>query len=485
MEKSPNQTGTALMEYDEFLERMPADAWKMLPHTYAAVMSDGAWKPYNYLVAISHIISTAIGMGGGRIAISVPPRHGKSVFISDWLPTWFIDRWPEKRVILSTYEANFAMSWGRKVRNHFRDDPRTTARLAEDATSAAYWSTTKGGGMVTAGVGGPITGKGGDLIIVDDPHKNWAEAHSSTAIKMVHEWFDSTLYTRLEPGGTIVILHTRWAEDDLIGYTLTEKADDGWYHIRMPALAEEDDVLGRQIGEALCPERYDEKALSRIKTALGETMWAALFQQRPAPMEGTTFLRDWWKFYRTAPQCRFILQSWDTASKKNKRSAYTAGQTWGVTENGAVLLDRVRKKMEFPELRQTVESKWKAWRPNIVLIEDRDTGQALIQQLRTDTLMPIVAIYPDLDKDTRAQAISPMVEAGKVWLPAITPETRWVDEFINTAATFPNCLYKDEIDAMSQALGYIMTMATGGRSGSSMPRRTTKLLEGFRRQMKR
>lgn len=473
------------MGYDRFLEILPSDTWKLLPHTFAVHMSEGKWIPFKYLVMISHIIATAIGMGGGRIAISVPPRHGKSFFTSQWLPAWFLSNWPHKRVILTTYEANFAATWGRRVRNIIKDKgDELGTYLSGDSTASNNWATTEEGGMVTAGVGGPITGKGGDLVLIDDPHKNWQEAQSETIRKTIQEWFDSTLYTRLEPGATIVVLHTRWHEDDLIGYLKREKESDGWFHIRIPAIAEDmDDPVGRMPGEALCPERYDINALERIKRNMNTMMWAALFQQRPAPAEGTIFLRDKWKFYSILPKCHFVLQSWDTASKKNRDSAYSTCQTWGVSERGVYLIDQWRKKVEYPQLRQQAEIQYMKYRPRAVLIEDRDTGQALIQALQQETTMPVLAVYPDLDKVIRASAVSPMVESGRVFLPDITPDTLWVAEFIENCATFPNSLYKDEIDAMSQALGYIMTMAIGGsiRSGSS--RRTAKLLEGYRELM--
>jgi predicted phage terminase large subunit-like protein len=213
-------------------------------------------------------------------------------------------------------------------------------------------------------------------------------------------------------------------------------------------------------------------------------MWNALFQQRPAPMEGSIFLRKSWKYYSIKPKIHFVLQSWDTASKKNWDSAYSVCQTWGVSEFGAVLIDQWRDKVEYPQLRKQVDIQYLRHRPNVILIEDRDSGQALIQSVQQDTTYPVLAIYPDMDKIIRAQAVSPMHEAGRVWVPEIKAETMWVADLIENAATFPNGFYKDEIDSMSQALAYIMTMATGGRILSGEKRRTTKLLEGYREQMK-
>lgn len=751
--KSPNQKDTVIsLGYDRFLEEMPADTWKLLPHVFAAVMSDGAWLPFKYLVLISNIIVTAVAMGGGRIMISVPPRHGKSFFISQWVPAWFLANWPHLRVLLTTYEANFAATWGRRVRNIVREKgDRMGLRLADDSTASNNWMTDQEGGMVTAGVGGPITGKGADLAIVDDPHKNWQEAQSETTRRMIQEWFDSTFYTRLEPNATIVILHcmtgdtpvwmsdgtekylkdvrpgdmvatykngrlseskvenwinngpdkvftikttsgivvkanerhpflinekgvakwirvkdlhqgheiyrvnggsgkvrsakqvnvtnplgvedtaittimqsgglmasvrhlimlcrtlptnlnivmaslwsniikcmpskmdvvqfasatlpwrtihpvgekcyasitamipnksedfsattaisslndssqsgclkkpsdtsdfilekiesityvgiedvfdvqiaetenfianglpahnTRWHEDDLIGYLMREKMDDGWFHIRIPAIAEDnDDPVGRKEGEALCPQRYDTTALNRIKNNLSPMMWAALFQQRPAPMEGSVFLRKDWKYYKIPPHCKFVLQSWDTASKKKNKSAFTVCQTWGMSDNGVVLIDQWRDRVEYPQLRRRVDIEYMKYKPNVILIEDRDTGQALIQSLQQETSYPVLPIYPDLDKVIRAQAVSPMHASGRVWVPDIGPDTLWVADFIENCALFPNALYVDEIDSMSQALSYFMTMAIGGRIISGEKRRTSKILEGYRQLM--
>lgn len=481
---------TISMGYDRFIEeQLPPDVWKYLPHTFATVMSGGLWVPFKHLILLSHIITSAIARGNGRIIISLPPRHGKSWFLSQWLPAWFLSMWPDKKVILSTYEANFAATWGRRVRNIIKQDGhRVGVSLAEDATASNNWETSMGGGMMTAGIGGPITGKGFHLGLIDDAHKNWQEAQSSTIRNTIKDWFDSTFYTRAEPGATIVVLMTRWHEDDLIGYLMREKHEDGWLHVRIPAIAEdwnnEEDVLGRQVGEALCPERYDVTALNRIKTNMTPMMWNALFQQRPAPMEGSIFLRKNWKTYKIQPPCHFTLQSWDTASKKNWDSAYSVCQTWGVSSQGAVLIDQWRGRVEFPQLRKMAEIQYLKHKPNVVLIEDRDSGQALIQQLQQDTIMPILPIYPDLDKVIRAQAVSPMHEAGRVWVPDPTlPNRIWVADLIESCATFPNGLWKDEIDSMSQALSYIMTMAMSGRILTTERRRTSQLLEGYRNFM--
>jgi len=334
----------------QFLDR----PWRFLPHTLAHYLSGGLWKPYDYLKLISHTITEAIAKGNGGLIISLPPRHGKSLLISHWIPVWLLENWPTQNIILSSYEADFAADWGRKVRNTIQEhQDKLTVRLSFDSTSASRWHSTKGGGMVTAGSGGPITGRGGSLIIVDDPHKNWQEAQSETFRQRIIDWFNSTLLTRCEPAATIIVVQTRWHQDDLSGYLLREHSDN-WQEIRLPALAEVHENIPpyweREIDEPLCPERYSKEELLGIKSALGSTMWASLYQQRPAPAGGSIFKIDWWKYYKEAPAFDFILQSWDTAFKATENASYSVCQTWGLAQNGYYLIHQFRGRVEYPQL---------------------------------------------------------------------------------------------------------------------------------------
>lgn len=479
--------------------------WRYLPHTMAMHLSEGKWRPFQYLVFVSHLIAAVIAQGGGRIIVEWPPRHGKSLFLSQWLPTWFLANYPTEAVILATYEANFAASWGRKVRNLIvKHGEELNVQVSNDSAAAAYWTLTEGGGMVTAGVGGPITGKGGKLCLIDDPHKNWQEAMSATICDGIHDWFDSTFYTRLEPGGTLVLTHTRWAQNDLIGYCLDQHPEENWIVVRFPALAEDeedkegrkvDDILGRKPGEALCPERYDEKALSRIKTVLGSQMWAGLYQQRPAAIEGDIWKRERWKYYRADPACSFVIQSWDTGFKKNEktRTAYSVCQTWGVFPGGYCLLHQWRERVEYPELEKMAKVQYAAWKPNAVLIEDKASGTSLIQSLQRNTTIPVIAVDPqdDGNKVLRALAVTPMHEAGLVWLPGfyedeesgltLLKEPQWVSEMVERFTIFPNGNFKDEIDTTSQALSYLRDFSAVGEIQSAVHRVTAAKLEGFRK----
>jgi predicted phage terminase large subunit-like protein len=451
------------------------EPWKYLPHTYAEYLSKGKWQCFDYLYLLSHVVTAAIARGGGRILVEIPPRHGKSFFISKWTPAWFLENWPDQRVILTTYEANFAAKWGRQVRNIVS----SRIACAEDSTAAARWATAEGGGMITAGVGGPITGEGGDLLIIDDPHKNWQEAMSSTIRQGIIDWFNSTFYTRAEPGATIVVLHTRWHERDLIGYLLKEH-EDNWVNIRFPAIAEDNDVLGRRPGDALCPERYDEKALDRIRKGVGSMVWAGLYQQRPAPAEGNIFKRQWFRYYKQPPRGMFIIQSWDTGYKKGKHSAFTVCQTWGAGQDGLYLLDQWRERVEYPELEKQVGLLYMKWSPSAVLIEDKASGQSLIQSYQRKTSLPIIPIEPLADKVVRAMAVSPFFEAGRIVIPEPSPLTRWVSDYVETLATFPNTEFLDEVDATSQAVTWLQSFSDNTRIVTGMERKAIGMFNGFR-----
>ncbi|MBW1998600.1 MAG: phage terminase large subunit [Deltaproteobacteria bacterium] len=390
---------------------------------------------------------------GGRIIVTMPPRHGKSELVSHWTPAWYLHNWPQEKVILTTYEADYSLSWGRKVRNTLTYNDEIRTYLAKDSKAAGAWETDLGGGMVTAGVGGPITGRGGHLIIIDDPHKNWAEAQSKKIRENIIDWFNSTLYTRCEPAATIILLQTRWHERDLAGYLLNDHKDN-WTEVRLPALAEGDDPLGRAEGEALCPERYDRDALLKIKRAVGSQVWAGLYQQRPAPMEGNIWKLSWWNFYRERPAFQYLVQSWDTGFKKGEENSYTVGQTWGIAKNGYYLIDQVRDRLEYPDLKRRIKVKYDRFRPRIVLVEDKASGISVVQDLKRETKIPIkpVKVSSEQDKIVRSQLASPAAEAGLIYLPEKAP---WLDDYLDEMTAFPNSEFTDQADCTSQAIEYL------------------------------
>jgi hypothetical protein len=259
------------------LERIERVAW---PDRFAEYASGGAFRPFAYQRFIARRIAAAVARGNGRLIVNLPSRHGKSELCSRWIPTWFLDCQPRKRVIVACYGAELAENWGRTVRNEFDHNERLTARLRDDSKAANRWNTPEGGGMLAVGVGGAVIGFGGDLIVIDDPHKDWAEAHSPTQRKRVIEWFGSTLYSRCEPRGTIVLLMQRLHAEDLSGFLIEHHAEP-WDVVRLPAMAEEADPMGRPAGAALCPERYDADALLRLRHGLTVGAWESMYQQRP------------------------------------------------------------------------------------------------------------------------------------------------------------------------------------------------------------
>ncbi len=263
------------------LDRLNEIAWRLCPHTFGQHASNGRWTPYGYQRFIGELIASRVARGNGRLIIEAPPRHGKSELISKWTPTWFLDNLPHKKVILCSYGAELAQNFGRQVRNEFSQNTHLMTKLRDDSTAANRWNTEEGGGMLAVGVSGPVIGFGGDLIIIDDPHKNWEEAHSYTVRQSCIDWFGGTLYSRLEPNATIVIAMQRLHPDDLAGW-LIENHPDPWEVVRLPAIAEAGDAMGRQPGDPLCPERYDTEALGRIRNGLATAgAWEAMYQQDP------------------------------------------------------------------------------------------------------------------------------------------------------------------------------------------------------------
>jgi predicted phage terminase large subunit-like protein len=303
--------------------------------------------------------------------------------------------------------------------------------------------------MITAGVGGPVTGKGGDLIIVDDPHKNWEQAASPTYRKKMIEWFNSTLYTRAEPGGAIIVVQTRWHEDDLAGYLINEHADD-WTVINCPAIAGKDDVLGRKEGEALCPERYTIETLKKIKAALGSVMFEGLYQQRPSPEGGGKVKKAWFQRWYHLPKMDEYLQSWD-GTFSDTGSSYVCGQVWGRQGSNYYLLDQEREKLDFPATIKKIGMVSSRWPQAVTkLIENKANGPAIISTLKND-VPGLIPINPDISKLNRLIAVSGMIEAGNVWIPASTIH-EWGDSVIEECANYPATKNDDQMDTLTQAL---------------------------------
>lgn len=413
-----------------------------------------------------------------RLMIFLPPRFSKSFTVTETFPSWFVGRDPSRRVIAIAYGDSLSKRYGKQNRSKIEEYGGAIfgVKLQKGSETASNWKIENHQGqMLSAGIGGPITGEGADLLIIDDPIKNRQEANSPTYREMVWNEWKSTFLTRLSPKGSVILILTRWHEDDLAGRLLSEEPGK-WTVLALPCLAEDDDPLGRAPGAPLWPEYgFDEEWALSKKKEVGSYAWAALYQQRPAPLEGGIIKRWWWRFWRPAKvelppvslrgpdgvieveavplPHRFdqVIQSWDMTFKDTKGSSYVAGQIWGRQAANKFLLDQVRDRMDFVRTVAAVENltyRWPGARSK--LIEDAANGPAVIATLRS-RISGLIPIKPEGSKESRAHAISPEVESGNVYLPhpAVAP---WVREFIEEATAFPNSAYKDQVDAMTQAL---------------------------------
>lgn len=442
------------------IEELTQELWRLYPETFAMELSNNKWKLYRHIEHVADQIRPGLINGGGRYIVTMPPRHGKSEFISNWLPAWYLDAFPEHRVILASYSAKFASKWGRKVRTTLESNRQVLCTVRMDSRKAERFDLWEGGGMITAGVGGPITGEGAHLLIIDDPVKNWKEAQSESTRESIIDWFNSTAYTRLEPNATVILLMTRWHEDDLAGYLIDEH-EDSWVVINLPALAENEDALGRSDGEALCPERYKTEDLNKIKEAVGTRVWNGLYQQRPVPDDGDHWKRSDWRFYEKAPE-KFdeLIQSWDLTFKEKRQSKtgkvdYVVGQVWGRVGRNLYLLDQVRGQWGFTksiEMIIALTLKWPLARRK--LIEDKANGPAVEDQLK-DSITGMRLVNPEGGKVSRVTACEPTIQSGHVHLPH--PKlASWIEGFIDEAASFgPGAKHDDQVDAASQAIIFL------------------------------
>jgi predicted phage terminase large subunit-like protein len=440
------------------------------PANTAYYLSRKQWLVPPHLRYISDEITKAVLSGNGRLLIMVPPRHGKSELVSKYLPSWFLGNWPNKRIILTGYNDSFASQWGAKSRAII-DQFGSTLGFEIPGRGTASWVTDKGGGMLCRGVGGSMTGYGADLIVIDDPIKNRQMAESVTIRESMWEWYVSTLRTRLEPNGTIIGIMTRWHEDDLFGLMVkngVEEGGDEWKVIRLPAISEdEDDELGRPIGEALWPLRYNAEQLARMEKTVGPYTWNGLFQQRPSALEGNMFLRTWWKFWSDDVRNRSgqpgglprkfdeVITSWDCTFKDTSKSDYVVGQVWGRAGASKYLLHQVRARMNYVDTERAFLDVI-AWCAQHQLslhanyVEEAANGPALMSRL-SNKVPRIVGVPPTGSKVARAAAAQPEMAAGNVFLPD-SRIAAWVPHYIQEHSDFPNGSHDDTVDATTQAL---------------------------------
>lgn len=399
------------------------------------------WKHLTY---IREHLKAIVPGASKKLAIFIPPRHGKSEMVTVRFPGYYLENNPDKRVIVGCYNQTLANKFSRKTRRIMRE----RIALSNERTAVEDWETTQGGGYRAVGVGGGITGQGGDLILIDDPVKSREEANSEAYRERLWDWYTDDLYTRLEPGASIILIQTRWHQDDLAGRILANEDAKNWDVISLPAIADPNDPLGRAEGEALCPERYDVAKLLEIQS-IQKGNFQSLYQQRPTAAEGAILKREYWRYYKMLPDTNKIVQSWDTAFKVKKENDYSVCLTVGMTDTGFYAMDRWKHRVEFPELKRAVIQKAEQFQPSEILIEDKASGQSLIQELRRETRLPIIAIQVDTDKVARANASTGVLEAGKFYLPEGEP---WVLDFIDSCAIFPNGAHDDDVDSLTQFL---------------------------------
>ncbi len=439
-----------------------ANAWRWYPDTFAQVQSQGRWQAWDYLQHVGRRIGAGLHRGNYRAIVNMPPRHGKSELCSYWIPAWFLSLNTTKNVMLASYEAGFASEWGRKTRDLFLGRRKGVRR---DAAGASRWMTPDGGGMMTAGVGGPFTGRGGNLLILDDPHKNWEESISEAKLRALQSWWGSTFLTRGEPGHSILVIHTRWHEEDLTGYLLSEDPD-GWDHIVLPAIATEDDDIGRLEGEVLCPWRYTLEDLLAVKKRIGSSLFEAMYQQNPQPQGGSIWDKAWWRRWQEIPEGCDWLQSWDLTFKDTKKSDYVVGQVWAYKGSRAFLVHQERGKWDARNTIQRMKAVSKRFpQADLKLIEDKANGPAVMSMLRGQ-IGGMVPVEPYGSKYARAMSVQPYVEAGDVYLPADSKGLGWVADFISECQRFPRSKHDDQVDAASQALRRIFTNGGGLLIGS-------------------
>ena len=397
-----------------------------------------------------------------RLIINMPPRHTKSEFASYLLPAWFLGKFPHKKVIQTSHTAELAVGFGRKVRNlvdqeNYREIFPELA-LQSDSKAAGRWNTNKGGDYFAIGVGGAVTGKGADLLIIDDPHSEQEAALAEVnpdIYDKTYEWYTSGPRQRLQPGGAIVIVMTRWSQRDLTAQVLKSAAQRGgeeWEVIEFPAILPS--------GNPLWPEFWPPEELAALKEELPNSKWMAQYQQQPTSESSAIVKREWWRTWEKEepPACEFILMSWDTAFEKTQRADFSALTTWGVFyqagEDGAqqaniILLNAYRERMEFPRLKQVAIEQYKEWDPDAVIIEKKASGAPLIYELRAMGI-PVQDFTPTKgnDKIARLNGVSDLFASGMVWV----PNRSWAEEVVDEVASFPAGEHDDYVDSTSMAL---------------------------------
>jgi predicted phage terminase large subunit-like protein len=422
----------------------------------------------------------AFNTPNSRLIVSMPPQEGKSTRCGIMFPLWALTQDPDKRIAMTSFSDRLARRNSRDIMNLIKSDGDMLGlAISRDVGSQTEWKVDGHiGGVYAASVGGPLTGQPADMVIIDDPHKGAKEADSELQRQDVWDWWTSTVRTRLSPGASVILILTRWHEDDLAGRFINAEDGHQWRVVNIPAVADHDpekgetDPLGREPGQGLNSAR-GERDWNATRVAVGSRTWNALYQGRPAPSEGGLFKRSDWKFYEhplwvevdgvrtTTGDSDVLVMSWDMTFKSTQKSDYVVGQVWLHRGANVYLLDQIRKRMTFTESLAAVKLLVARWpQCAIKLVEDKANGTAVMDMLKPE--MPgLIPVTPHESKEARAAAVSPFVEAGNVWLPDVKLAP-WVAALVDEAAAFPNGAHDDQVDGMTQALQRMLVRAGQG-----------------------
>lgn len=459
-------TNPGTSEFD-FLMRHSLMAF--VEYTFAELFPQTPFSDSPHLAIIAAKLEECVAGKCKRLIICLPPRSLKSVIASVAFPAWLLGKCPYKQIICASYGQSLSDKHARDTRTIMASSPYHRAfatRLSKQKLSVDDFMTTQGGFRMATSVGGVLTGRGGDFLIIDDPMKP-GDAFSEALRKSVNDWYDNTLLSRLnnKQDGIIIVVMQRLHQDDLVGHLLEL---DNWEVLRFPAIAEEDELhiaetkfgeiqFERKAGEVLDQQRETLETLQQLRQQMGDYAFQSQYQQNPIPVGGAIIKTDWLRYYTPEERpSRFstVIQSWDTANKSGEFNDYSVCTTWGVLNGRYYLLDVLRRRLEYPDLRRSVKELAGKHSPNAVVIEDKGSGTQLLQDLRVDGVFRLKGCCPPPgnDKQMRLYAQSAVFENGRIWLPKAAT---WLADYVRELTTFPGTKYDDQVDSTTQALNYM------------------------------